>query len=505
MSKDRDIGTETNMNEDEEAAGVSDPSDAEDLNDSTPKRPHRSTVWRRLRWIFWRLATFAAAGMIVLILISATAIWYTSRPDFCRSCHIMEPYYVSWQNSSHKDVDCIKCHFAPGAFEKARGKLLGLVQLAKYVTSTEGPRPAAEIPDASCLRSSCHETRLLSGRVDFQGIPFDHAPHLENILHGKKLRCVSCHGQIVQGTHMAVTPSTCFLCHFKNGEFNQGLGACTRCHQIPKNEFELGGGVTFSHDLAYERAVDCVNCHGDLIRGNGEIPHERCQVCHNRVEDLERINDSVFMHATHVSDHKIDCLDCHLEIYHTLESDKLAEAVSNCTGCHPNHHREQVDLMRGVGGQSVSSNAGGMLATRLDCHSCHNVKEESVTGAVLKRGSFEVCLSCHDSSEADRLHVYHDQLEAVLPELGKGIQRARQALESAELDPQQMDAVLAELKILEDDLNFLQVANGIHNMHYAGTLTLALVDKLATLCRELQIDEPDITVPDPITVNGSAN
>ena len=85
---------------------------------------------------------------------------------------------------------------------------------------------------------------------------------------------------------MTVTKSTCFLCHFKDGMFNEGLGTCTRCHQIPETEFELGGGVKFSHDLAYERGVDCANCHRDLIRGNGEVPRERCTVCHNREDDL---------------------------------------------------------------------------------------------------------------------------------------------------------------------------------------------------------------------------
>jgi len=505
MSEDRNLEKDTNMNEDKDVTGTSAPSDTEDSKDSSSKEPRHATRWQRLRWILVRLATFAAVGAIVLIFISATAVWYTSRPDFCRSCHIMEPYYVSWQESTHKDVPCIKCHFAPGALEKARGKLLGLVQLMKYVTSTEGPRPAAEISDASCLRSGCHETRLLSGKVEFHGIPFDHTPHLEHNVRGKKLRCVSCHSQIVQGTHMAVTPSTCFLCHFKDGQFNQGLGACTRCHQIPKSEFELGGGVTFSHDLAYERAVDCANCHGDLIRGNGEIPRERCQVCHNRVIDLEKISDSEFIHQKHVTDHKIDCLDCHLEIHHTLEATKLTDVASQCSACHPDHHHEQVDMMRGIGGKSVASAAGGMLATRLDCQSCHRVKEESVTGTVLKRASYEVCLTCHDSSDAERLHAYHEQLNAVLPELENNIQRVRQTLKSAALDAERMKTVVAELKTLEDDLNFLQAANGIHNTHYAGTLTRALVDKLTALCRELQIDEPDITVPGATTLSESVN
>ena len=128
-------------------------------------------IAKRFTKLFWQGAALLGACVLLLTVGTGTAGWYTSRSQFCNvSCHIMEPYYTSWQESSHKDVACTKCHFPPGVAEKARGKVLGLLQLAKYVTQTQGPRPVAEIPDASCLRSGCHETRLLSGRVDFKGI-----------------------------------------------------------------------------------------------------------------------------------------------------------------------------------------------------------------------------------------------------------------------------------------------------------------------------------------------
>ena len=201
----------------------------------------------------YSLLALLGAWLFLMVIMAGAAAWYTSRPVFCNSCHIMEPYYKSWQESSHKDVTCVECHFPPGIGGKVRGKMLGLVQLLKYVTASAGPRPTAEIPDASCLRCGCHETRLLSGRVDFHGIPFDHTPHLQEGRRGKTLRCTSCHSQIVQGKHMTVTTTTCFLCHFKDQPFNEQLSACTHCHQIPKKEFDLGGGVKFTHELAFEK------------------------------------------------------------------------------------------------------------------------------------------------------------------------------------------------------------------------------------------------------------
>ena len=106
-----------------------------------------------MRCILYPVLAVLAAWLFLMVVMAGAAGWYTSRPVFCNSCHIMEPYYKSWQESSHKDVTCVECHFPPGIGGKVRGKMLGLVQLLKYVTASAGPRPAAEIPDASCLRS----------------------------------------------------------------------------------------------------------------------------------------------------------------------------------------------------------------------------------------------------------------------------------------------------------------------------------------------------------------
>jgi predicted CXXCH cytochrome family protein len=418
---------------------------------------------------------------------------YTSRSEFCISCHIMEPYYVSWQESSHRDVACIKCHFPPGAAEKVRGKMLGLVQLLKYVTATAGPRLNAEISDDSCLR--CHDTRLLAGRVDFHGIPFDHRPHLADTRRGKKLRCTSCHSQIVQGSHMTVTTSTCFLCHFKEGMFNEGLGTCTRCHQIPEGEFELGGGVKFSHDLAYERGVDCANCHGDLVRGKGNVPRERCTACHNREDDINKIDDHAFMHQVHVTDHKVDCLECHLEIEHSLNRHRIEHAAADCAACHPNHHSEQIRMLLGAGGKSVADRRDVMAVAGISCPSCHQVKEVSPTGTVLWRASTAVCTQCHDAAATERLRARHDQLQGSLAEIEAALTRAREAIAGAGLDEARAAELTQRLRDLDDDLQFLRVGNSIHNMHYADSLVRAVVDKLRAICRELNLAEPTINLP----------
>ena len=99
-----------------------------------------------------------------------------------------------------------------------------------------------EVEDAACLR--CHERRTLVGKMDIKGVQFDHTNHLSDMRRGKKLRCTSCHSQIVQGSHIAVTASTCFLCHFKGTNVNEGTGRCTLCHVIPEKTITTAIGMS---------------------------------------------------------------------------------------------------------------------------------------------------------------------------------------------------------------------------------------------------------------------
>ena len=480
--------------------------DGEDSHDSAQTEP---VVWgppegapmkQRVRWYLSRAIAILGSFLLLGSLFTGTAAWYTSRPSFCRSCHIMEPYYDSWQHSSHKDVSCVKCHFPPGVGEKIRGKMQGLVQLTTYITQSQGPRPAAEIPDASCLRSGCHETRLLSGKIDYNGIPFDHGPHLSKIRRGKQLRCTSCHSQIVQGSHMTVTKSTCALCHFKDGRFNEGLGACTRCHAIPDKEFDLGGGVKFRHELAFEQNADCKSCHSDLIRGNGEVPKERCGVCHNREGDLERIKDTDFLHEKHISEHKVDCLDCHLEIQHSLDPDILTHAASDCASCHPNHHHQQVAMMKGTGGESIPHQSSGMSNVRIACKTCHVSEDYSPTGVVLLKASMRTCTVCHAEEQVEELNAYHELLKQAISKLGESSEQVRKAIGAAKLDAGEKKLMNDQLKLILHDVTFMQTANNIHNMHYSHALAEAVVEQLNNMCGKLKIEPPKVKLPERISV-----
>lgn len=268
-----------------------------------------------------KLFIILTAGLVVGVAMLGGLYKVSSSPVLCSSCHIMTPYVEAWKTSKHNNVSCVECHYPPGFRDSLWVKYQALAQVAKWATQTYSSKPFAEVEDASCLRSGCHSRRLLEGKVVFKrDIIFDHRPHLEEVRRGRQLRCTSCHSQIVVGTHIEVTESTCFLCHFKGmkvGRELHPLAGCTGCHEPPKGEVVVGS-VRFDHEEMVRRGVACEKCHLNVIEGEGEAPQERCFTCHNEPEKLKRYGDTPFVHDFHVTGHNIECARCHNEIKHQL-------------------------------------------------------------------------------------------------------------------------------------------------------------------------------------------
>lgn len=117
---------------------------------------------KRRRWVV--ILRYVAVSALALVLLSSIGIgageYYTSQPNFCASCHNMEPYYDSWSHDIHGaklGVKCVDCHYAPGEKFTFKAKFKGLSQAASYFSGRSGAsRPRAHVSDASCTTSRCH-------------------------------------------------------------------------------------------------------------------------------------------------------------------------------------------------------------------------------------------------------------------------------------------------------------------------------------------------------------
>ena len=443
-----------------------------------------------------RVATFGAALTFGLIVIATLlAMQVTSTPQFCgNACHIMKPYYESWKHSKHNQIACVECHIAPGITAELRKKYEALSMVVKYVTGTYGTNPWAEIDDAACLR--CHERRLLEGKEVFHNVLFDHTPHLTETRRGLKLRCTSCHSQIVQGSHIAVTSTTCALCHFKGQRLGEGTGRCTRCHTVPE-KVTTAEGVAFDHSQVARLDMQCTLCHGQVVRGLGNVPRERCLTCHNQSERLAKIGDKDLLHQKHVTDHKIDCMNCHLQIEHGKPPSPSATLASSaapggatpqeagvsglgadCTSCHGSGHSPQQDLFAGIGGRGVPRMPSTMYLAGVTCQGCHNpaLSAEAQTAATSgataapvqgphsTRASAVSCMSCHGPSYARIFEAWKSGVEERTGALRRQMEASVGAMG------------LSPPSAWEDAKHNFELADrgkGVHNVNFA----FALLDK----------------------------
>jgi nitrate/TMAO reductase-like tetraheme cytochrome c subunit len=402
--------------------------------------------WRLLGF----LALFAAGFGLLATLLTVEA---TSQPEFCGSCHIMEPYYQSWLTSSHKEVACVDCHIPPGIYSEIEKKKEAISMVASYFTGTYGTNPWAEVDDAACLQ--CHQRRLLAGKETYKGVVFDHEPHLSELRREKKLRCTSCHSQIVQGSHISVETSTCVLCHFKDQPSGQGTARCTLCHAVPEKVIEKGS-LSFDHGQVRRFDMKCEWCHAHVTRGEGSAPKQRCYVCHNDITRLEKYGDHPALHRIHVADHKVECLHCHTEILHGRDAGPAQQSPGTCGTCHADGHSPQRDLYAGRGARGVPERPSAMYLAGIHCQGCHFVPRERGADQVQSAGALS-CMACHGPR-------YHQMLERWQGVLGERLALARRELAQARGSLGEGSQALGDA---EANLLLVERGHGVHNVDYA--------------------------------------
>jgi hypothetical protein len=150
-------------------------------------------------------------------------------------------------------------------------------------------------------------------------------------------------------------------------------------------------------------------------------------------------------------------------------------------------------MLEGIGARTTADAPSTMVSARITCISCHQSKEVTSNGSVLWKASTKTCAHCHDNTTIDRLWEIHESLRASLDNIEQCLNDLRQAM--ATRDPTATTPAQSKLDDIQSDLNFLRIGNGIHNIHYASTVTEALVKELSVLCDEFNVARPQVSLP----------
>lgn len=315
------------------------------------------------------------------------------------------------------------------------------------------------------------------------------------------ITCAACHTYNEAGnSHFAVNQTACFTCHFTNQAFNRDTGECLKCHEPPSRMIAVHGptlgasgmpttagastGMMDHRDIV-AKGIDCASCHLDVIQGASTVSTRECKHCHDQArftKDFEdRNTDTVEeYHRTHVAAQSAQCGDCHRLITHQLidpvmvaSSAAFLEPVLNdCQHCHPNHHLEQVELLKGTGGRGVDTPMpNAMFGSRINCEGCHTKSGSDFKGDPLVEATESVCVKCHSADYRDLFHQWLDEIKTYTDEteesLGRVEQRMAALTEAGQTLPRSIYDAVADAKF---NLHLVKTGNGVHNKQYAMQL-----------------------------------
>lgn len=418
--------------------------------------------------------------LFVMIGLGSYSLKATENPLFCGTCHNMKSQFDAWRESKHSNVDCVACHRTPGLEGLVEEKMAGIVETVKFATGQYVEKSHAQVADESCT-SKCHPRESLRGKiVRKDGVKFDHEIHVEVSPLGLTLRCTSCHKHGKKGEHFGVNTNVCFQCHFHENELSEpAFGSCTTCHDVPKKSVG-SGDVSFDHMdlLDAGENVQCTYCHSDATAGKGEILTSACNLCHLSTT-IEKPRESD-MHEIHVTDFKVECVQCHGGIEHRKHAVKEG-LTGYCTSCHGVEYKATVLLYSGKPLGKVEGIPDPMYSVGVKCNACHRFQ----SGEMLS--SLTTCDDCHGegSGYEDLVVVWQSEISELTLETEKLINNATNMLSTAGENKARAQKLI-KFASSARDVVVKDGSRGAHNYSYSSWLLEAARDSVSTAIRILR-------------------
>jgi nitrate/TMAO reductase-like tetraheme cytochrome c subunit len=347
--------------------------------------PRRRRFRRFLIWSGAALAVLAGLGAAFF----AAAESYTAQPNFCASCHIMQPYFDTWKNDPHggrMNVACVDCHYAPGERSTINAKMRGLSQVASYFSGRYGAtRPRAHVAQESCLTSACHGDRAFMEKpLPIGSVTFTHAKHLdhpdakEGPARARLAALREQLRQLVGADHLAELTAAARLVGPAD-ERVAVLSAMSHGWDARLDPTLLSEFVQLEHRpvrIAQLQSLQCVDCHSNNLQST-------------------TVANASSQH--HFSVQTSSCFTCH------FNNEGFNTGTGECMKCHEPPQREitvhpKLDESLGtklklpeLAARPVKMDHSDIVARKVDCRSCH---ADVVLGdsLVTRRD----CERCHD-------------------------------------------------------------------------------------------------------------
>ena len=116
-------------------------------------------LWQKI-FLLVLAGIFVGGGGLFLYLMRFHTYLVGDDPSACVNCHIMQPYYATWNHSSHgrgETVTCNDCHVPHENIVRkyAFKGMDGMKHTAAFVAFSEPQVPAAKDPSAQVVMNNC--------------------------------------------------------------------------------------------------------------------------------------------------------------------------------------------------------------------------------------------------------------------------------------------------------------------------------------------------------------
>lgn len=302
-----------------------------------------------------RLAILVVGIILIVGAAGLGVVNATSQSEFCANCHEMLPEYVTWQASSHSQIDCINCHVGPGLGNLLEDKVGALSQIYQHTTNSYQTPIELKEPIENYICQDCHSAnRKVTVEKDLI------IPHDRHEAAG--VACVACHSGVAHG---------------KIAE--RGL-----TQDEDWSAWTVTTGAEQLQEFSAPQMETCMRCHQERQVSNS------CNTCHENISPPAN-----HQQANWSSEHGIaarqdfsTCNQCHLATGGKEAQDVVAYAASatDCRACHsqrPANHQTSGWIGQH---QNVVAQKGMEY-----CQTCHNVKENDLPDPASK----VYCNQCH--------------------------------------------------------------------------------------------------------------
>ncbi len=151
------------------------------------KRPGR---FSRIRRLVFLTAFLTFMTLLVVGVVTYTGFHYTESVSFCgQFCHqVMKPEYVTYNNSPHSRVPCVKCHISSDSRWFTKSKFSGVKQLFAVMFHTysrpiKTPISALRPERRTC--EGCHRPEAFPGdilKVKDKFLPDEKNTHVQTVM-----------------------------------------------------------------------------------------------------------------------------------------------------------------------------------------------------------------------------------------------------------------------------------------------------------------------------------